>query len=599
MKNVTSRVFVMGLAVVAMTLNGCKKADKGSTKSLDEFVGLPGADRKTCDAGNVNNLWSGLKDTKSFQNYVTIQASGPQATELEKEVKSMLARLPVDLQEYFFVGNGKIVIRSIEDSNCRPFLRNQSKVVANLACRLDPNPGNMLLGSVIVIAPTREAINKSLIRSFGYFFTDVMLPSPAGQKLLSDFSKQRGGKAISYDLMKEAFLQDVKALGKDKCTLFPTFLPECSSVGAGSKNNKYAKLDVTPQASGAILGKLALAEAIDSAYCSAETLESFKGNFGKTYETSKDFLALEGSKTDKKGGGFNLDEGSGWAPWSYIKRNALSMVQYAGNAFSSGVQYGSNMVSSGAQYAGNAISSGVQYTKDVYSGVTQPSPANYDPTIAGQLPAGTQITPQIQDQMTVLNRTAIQNNNLQSYGTAARNWGDPNELSSFWNYNRSPGTYYDAQTALNSSNYVMGRLANGTEVPIITNQPQGIVTSNPVDSARAQQSSSQLMGPGLSGEFGSHGYDISTADGRAWERQMAIVDNAKGMTNNLGTIDGSEKKINGYMSNDGSAYAMFTGYDNGSYYAFENGRYVQYGENRQPTGLSATWNGTAYDYEQK
>lgn len=239
----------IGLAF--FVLPSCKKAEKTSgTKTLDNFT----------SSGKVEDFtWNDCKGTEK----VTVPHTQLLGNSTEKDaIREALSALPVEMQDAFFKSmNGKIAIVSDINTSCK-VPPSSAGIDATLSCwQLGTNNVQIFIkaetapvqsGTTMLSAQeaTVRNIKHSVVRSFAFVLTDIIMQTPATAGSMPTESKG------SIQLRKEIgdiLVTDLKAL----------------------------KMNVPPlyKSDRDVFEKAAFAESFDSWYCSATSrsnMEKFK-----------------------------------------------------------------------------------------------------------------------------------------------------------------------------------------------------------------------------------------------------------------------------------------------------------------------------------
>ncbi len=257
---------IMILAVLNVSACKQKAPTSAEVKSLDNFAKGDGEDITVNRCGiTYNGSLSSLPE--SVRQYSERVNTRSQA--LKDETLATLTSVPQTLLDIFYNLGGSIEVSNSAVSQCQngsladsevDFIGNSGAVQV---CWKQVESGEP---PVILIAENAELIRHSLVRLFGYMFTDFIVARLASDQAPEKFKDPEWTEAIAafVDMRRslaQAFLSDLKVVDQPAFTRLSSF-NDADAV----KFENYV-----------------FAEALDSYYCSDETRKTFKKDYKKAF----------------------------------------------------------------------------------------------------------------------------------------------------------------------------------------------------------------------------------------------------------------------------------------------------------------------------
>jgi hypothetical protein len=275
-KNKVNKIIKWSLSLVTSTLIagsfGCRSEsptddkDTSAAKTLDNFTSSEGAELTASDCGLVMTearfAKLSVRDKRKIESVIAPTEA------LKRQVAGALVAVPRPLQKIFFAAKGKIRVSSDSARLCR-----QANLSESEREYAGENTGEVTscwknTGTLeIILKDDPQEIQHNLLRMFAFLYTEFVTEkfkqtknlSPSAQKIVTSGLARL---AQQKKMITDALLLDLKARHS----------PEFERMNDLAKNNRPA------------FENFAVAESLDSYYCSGKTHDSFKNNFSKTYQ---------------------------------------------------------------------------------------------------------------------------------------------------------------------------------------------------------------------------------------------------------------------------------------------------------------------------
>lgn len=238
--------------IVAAACAPIRKHDT-QLQSLDNFGRAHGA-TATRNACGPERAPGALSKARAAQ--ITVPAN------LTTTTLATLSAVPESILKPFFDAGGRLVVSAEAPQRCASL--KMSTAERDLAsegrptlesCWLQERPG---AAPVIHLLATTDAVRHGLVRAFAYFYTEFF---------------------IDRALKQEAHAPERQAFMRDRDRLVTAFLTDLKRINAAT----YTRLDRFRRAAPERFAHAALAETIDSYYCSLQSQRIFESVYFETY----------------------------------------------------------------------------------------------------------------------------------------------------------------------------------------------------------------------------------------------------------------------------------------------------------------------------